>query len=130
MKLRDRIFQKYGGRCAYCGCELQKGWHVDHITPKVYQGTNEIENLNPACKYCNNYKCHSKLETFRTYTKQMLNEKLEYLFKSKTKMQVAINMGAIKHQEWDGVFYFEKLNSDMQTNGASQEKPNSKENDG
>lgn len=114
MKLRDRVFKKYDGRCAYCGCELKKGWHIDHIIPIVYQGTNEIENLNPSCKYCNNYKCHSKLETFRMYTRQMLNEKLEYLFKSKTKMQVAINMGAIKHQEWDGVFYFEKLNSEQE----------------
>ncbi len=28
---RDIVFNKYGGKCAYCGCELQKGWHVDHI---------------------------------------------------------------------------------------------------
>lgn len=33
MKERDIIFNKYGGRCAYCGCELQKGWHVDHREP-------------------------------------------------------------------------------------------------
>jgi hypothetical protein len=30
---RQKIFDKYGGRCAYCGCELQKGWHVDEIEP-------------------------------------------------------------------------------------------------
>lgn len=28
---REKIFQKFGGKCAYCGCELQKGWHVDHV---------------------------------------------------------------------------------------------------
>lgn len=23
---------KFGGRCAYCGCELpEKGWHADHV---------------------------------------------------------------------------------------------------
>lgn len=35
MKKKDReiIFNKYGGRCAYCGEELQKGWHVDEIEP-------------------------------------------------------------------------------------------------
>lgn len=32
-KDRQKIFDKYGGRCAYCGCELQKGWHVDEIEP-------------------------------------------------------------------------------------------------
>jgi len=107
---RQRVYDKYDGKCAYCGCELVKGWHVDHINPIVYGGTNDLNNLNPSCKYCNNYKCHSKLETFRTYTKQMLNEKLHYLFKSKTKMQVAINLGSVTLKEWDGLFYFETLN--------------------
>lgn len=30
---RLKIFNKFGGRCAYCGCELQKGWHVDELMP-------------------------------------------------------------------------------------------------
>lgn len=30
---REIVFNKYGGKCAYCGCELQKGWHVDHVEP-------------------------------------------------------------------------------------------------
>ncbi len=28
-KQRELIFNKYGGKCAYCGCELAKGWHID-----------------------------------------------------------------------------------------------------
>lgn len=32
-KKRSIVFAKYNGRCAYCGCELQKGWHVDHLKP-------------------------------------------------------------------------------------------------
>jgi hypothetical protein len=30
---RQRIFDKYDGRCAYCGCGLEKSWHVDEIEP-------------------------------------------------------------------------------------------------
>lgn len=30
---RQKIFEKFGGKCAYCGCDLEKGWHVDHIEP-------------------------------------------------------------------------------------------------
>jgi hypothetical protein len=30
---RQKIFNKYDGHCAYCGCELEKGWHVDEIEP-------------------------------------------------------------------------------------------------
>jgi 5-methylcytosine-specific restriction endonuclease McrA len=109
MTRREKVYNKFGGRCSYCGVYLVKGWNVDHINPKVLGGTDDFENLNPSCKDCNNYKCHSDLETFRMYTKQMFNEKLHYLFKSKTKMQVAINMGVITHKEWDGIFYFERL---------------------
>ena len=30
---REFIFNKFGGKCAYCGCDLQKGWHVDELEP-------------------------------------------------------------------------------------------------
>lgn len=109
-KLRQQIYDKYEGRCAYCGTDLVKGWNVDHISPKVYGGTDDMGNLNPSCKDCNNYKCHTDLEGYRKQLHKMLNEKPEYLFKSKTKMQVAINMGSIKQTNWNGVFYFETIN--------------------
>lgn len=32
-KTRQLIFDKFGGKCAYCGCDLEKGWHVDEIEP-------------------------------------------------------------------------------------------------
>jgi len=110
-KIRAIVFDKYGGKCAYCGVDLVKGWNVDHIKPQIFGGTNDLENLNPSCKDCNNYKCHTDLEGYRNQLHKMLNEKLEYLFKSKTKMQVAMNMGSIKHTLWDGKFYFERVGS-------------------
>lgn len=45
-KKRQIVFDKYGGKCAYCGCELLKGWHVDHASPvhriKKYVGGDLI----------------------------------------------------------------------------------------
>jgi 5-methylcytosine-specific restriction endonuclease McrA len=113
-KIRTIVFDKYGGRCAYCGVYLVKKWNVDHIKPKVFGGTNDFHNLNPSCKDCNNYKCHTDLEGYRKQLYKMVNEKIEYLFKSKTKMQVAMNMGVIKHTFWDGKFYFERVGSTNQ----------------
>jgi hypothetical protein len=108
-KIRAIVFDKCGGKCAYCGVDLVKGWNVDHIKPRIFGGTNDLDNLNPSCKYCNNYKCHTDLEGYRNQLHKMLNDKLEYLFKSKTKMQVAMNMGSIKHTLWDGKFHFERV---------------------
>lgn len=35
MKKKDReiVFNKFGGRCAYCGEPLRNGWHVDELLP-------------------------------------------------------------------------------------------------
>lgn len=32
-KQREIIFNKYNGKCAYCGVNLQKGWHIDELLP-------------------------------------------------------------------------------------------------
>jgi 5-methylcytosine-specific restriction endonuclease McrA len=31
---REALRMKFGGKCAYCGCDLtEKGWHADHVEP-------------------------------------------------------------------------------------------------
>ena len=108
--IRQTVYNKCNGHCAYCGVELQFAkMHIDHIYPKIYGGSDYIENLNPSCKYCNNYKCFYGIKSLREALNTMFNEKLEYLFKSKTKMQIAINFGIVKLEKWDGLFYFEKI---------------------
>jgi 5-methylcytosine-specific restriction endonuclease McrA len=42
-KDRQLIFDKYNGKCAYCGCDLKKGWHVDHVEP-VRRFTKTIDS--------------------------------------------------------------------------------------
>ena len=39
-KQREQIFNKFGGKCAYCGCELPIRWHADHIEPIYREGKN------------------------------------------------------------------------------------------
>jgi len=109
---RKKVLAKYDGKCAYCGTPITiRTLNVDHITPKVFHGTDDIENLNPSCWECNNYKQHSDIEFLRECMRKMLNElPHQRLFKSKTKMQVAINMGAVTMSKWDGLFYFERIN--------------------
>jgi hypothetical protein len=50
-KDREQIRMKYGGRCAYCGCELVKGWHVDEVEP-VRRRYKTVGNtyINPQTK--------------------------------------------------------------------------------
>lgn len=55
---RLKIYNKYNGRCAYCGCKLEyKDMQVDHIIPQRIAGsTNDLDNLMPTCRTCNHYK--------------------------------------------------------------------------
>ena len=59
VRLRD------GGRCVYCGrkAAFRKG-HVDHLTPRSWCGSDEVENLAWSCIDCNQRKGTCDLEAF------------------------------------------------------------------
>lgn len=111
---RLKVFDKYRGKCAYCGCELQKGWHVDHIEPIVRnwnEGTCEkpenhkLQNFNPSCASCNIQKSSLTMEQFRAQIKQFINSLNQY----STQYKFAKRYGLICETEIEVKFYFEKL---------------------
>lgn len=101
---RQDIYAKYNGHCAYCGKEIEyKDMQVDHIIPKRLGGTNDLNNLNPACRRCNHYKRAYRLERYRDLIKKLYT-KVRELYLCKT----AEDYGIIEFKEWDGKFYFER----------------------
>lgn len=51
---RRAIYNRNKGRCAICGDFVPYGeFTIDHITPLAKGGTNDLENLQCACKVCN-----------------------------------------------------------------------------
>ncbi len=58
--VRERVHQKFGGRCAYCGTAIAYGaMQVDHYLPKCKErfylrrckkDVHAEENLMPACR--------------------------------------------------------------------------------
>lgn len=50
---RDRVLAKNGGRCVYCGDPADT---IDHVIPKSKGGTDDLDNLVPACRDCNSRK--------------------------------------------------------------------------
>lgn len=124
---RQKVFDKYGGRCAYCGCELQKGWHVDEIEPIrrnweyvkdssgfknkkkytdcVHPERLNIGNQNPACASCNINKHSMSLEEFRSSIKQFIQSLSLY----STQYKIAKRFGLIEEIDNPVVFYFETI---------------------
>lgn len=123
---RQLIFNKYGGKCAYCGCKLEKGWHVDEIEPvrrnwtyvedtttgfdikKKYIGCIHperfsIENQNPACASCNINKHSMTLEEFRSSIKGFM----KHLNEVSTQYKIAKRYGLVRESGIEVKFYFE-----------------------
>jgi len=121
---RDRVLNKTGGRCAYCGCILEKGWHVDEVEPcrrnfkydsdkgkNLFDGTYMhpervvFENQMPACASCNRLKSSQPLEAFRSVIQNFVNSLNTYTLQYK----FAKRYGQIQETPKPIVFYFETL---------------------
>ena len=113
-KTREIVLNKYGGKCAYCGCELTiSTMQVDHIKSVyksclengyVYIQDDSLENLNPSCRQCNFYKGALDIEQFRYKIKTILYRTCQNTFQAK----LAKKLGMMKVAQFDK-FYFEKL---------------------
>lgn len=112
MTKREKVYEKTGGHCAYCGCELKKGWHIDHVKP-IYRGdtrdyykckgTDDIGNMLPSCPSCNLYKSTMPLETFRRMIANTVNSSKKY-----TCVSIALRYGLLEETGKKVKFYFEE----------------------
>ena len=127
-KQRAELRMKFGGRCAYCGCELpEKGWHADHVeaalrkwefgerqsngtrravaTGEFWRPENDaIENLFPACAPCNLFKATFSVDLFREEITRQAERARSYSVNFRT----AERFGLVEVVEKPVVFWFEK----------------------
>lgn len=102
---RLQVFNKYGGRCAYCGREMEiKEMQVDHMIPLRAGGADEMCNYMPACRRCNHYKRGSSLEVFR----EMVEKIPQKLWRDSYIFRVGVDYGFFESNEKVVVFYFER----------------------
>ena len=112
--IRQQVYEKYNGHCAYCGCELDiKDMQVDHLDSLYraeYEGRevdNSIDNFMPACRQCNYYKGTSTIDEFR---RKILH--LERTALISFPVRLAQKYGIIIVKDWDMKFYFERIGND------------------
>lgn len=79
---RERLYSQYNGHCAYCGKSISRSeMTIDHIVPKSKGGSNDDDNLLPACRACNLGKGRMSLEEFsEVYFENSPNPKVEKFY--------------------------------------------------
>lgn len=140
--LRNEVYNKFGGKCAYSGTDLKEDWQIDHLVPKtlfetVYRNklrfveapndVDHIDNLMPVQRIINHYKRSLLLEDFRNWYLGELHERLKKLPKNprveksirhkEYLLEVAELFGITPEKPFDRIFYFEKL---QEKNNESQ----------
>ena len=116
------VFDKYGGKCAYCGCDLEKGWHVDHIEPikrnyyynrhkrkwmsrgSCENPNDDMSNFNPSCPSCNRMKSSFTLKQFRELIGGFINSLNSY----HPQYRFVKKYGLVEETNKPVVFYYEK----------------------
>ena len=118
---REQVRLKFGGKCAYCGCDLPERWHADHIEPigrtdwfakqgftpmgHDYPERDVIENMNPACPPCNIDKHSLSLESWR----QMIERSNEVLQRDVSTFRRALRFKLLEIRPEPVTFHFERL---------------------
>lgn len=97
---RKKVYEMFGGRCAYCGKPIKfEAFHIDHIVSKIYGGTRSDDNVYPACVDCNIFKSSRTLSEFRERIENVQAENIATRIMSK---YYGVEMKPI-------TFYFEEL---------------------
>jgi 5-methylcytosine-specific restriction endonuclease McrA len=127
-KNREIIYNKYNGRCAYCGEVLQKGWHIDELEPVrrkftydknkgTFKATGDclhperfnIDNQMPSCPSCNINKHSMSLEEFRN----LISGFMKHLNEVNTQYKIAKRYGLVNETIKPIVFYFERVSANV-----------------
>lgn len=123
-ELRKSVYEKYGGRCAYCGKSIAyKDFQVDHYIPQSMEfvfaggdidgitGINDLKNLMPSCRMCNHYKRANSITLFRRYIEEIPRKlRNDYIYK------VGVKYGLIIENEHPVRFYFETVEQEEKEN--------------
>ncbi|MCK5610551.1 HNH endonuclease [Candidatus Pacearchaeota archaeon] len=117
---REKIRNMFDCKCAYCGKDLEKTFHVDHVKPvmrgwnenwkhrSIRAGKDEIDNMVPACPRCNRWKATFTVEEFR----MEISEQVNRLRLRSAPFRLTEDYGLIQSVDKQIVFWFEMFNKE------------------
>ena len=118
-EFKQKVYRKFYGHCAYCGCELEyKDMQIDHIQPVELKGTDDFNNLVPTCRMCNFYKSTTSIEVFRENIRTIpIRLEYDYIYR------LALKYGNIERRTEPIKFFFERFTGCKACGFCSHFKP-------
>lgn len=102
------VYQKYGGRCAYCGRKIKyKDMQIDYadiISAIENAGENANELRMPCCNLCYFNKGYSNIEQFRDYLEREIDRLEDFI-----EYKLASIYGFCEIKRKPIQFYFERF---------------------
>lgn len=121
---RAALREKFDGKCAYCGNDLGRAMHADHLQPciritrdpwgkplpaaecrMVKPERNTVANMMPACAPCNLHKGGYDLEGWR----DIIQRSASIVAKQTSTFKAGERFGVIVVNNAPVEFYFERL---------------------
>ena len=107
---RKKVYQKYDGRCSYCGRGIDfHEMQVDHKEAKSLfkdiRSADFWDNLMPSCRACNIRKNTMSIKRFRSE----LSRDILQLKRDQPKFRLLLKYGLIEICDREIEFYFEKV---------------------
>lgn len=111
---RDKIFEMFTGKCAFCGGYLVKGWHVssvqdlqDFIWSYISKtlATPDMLPFLPSCQSCNGVRGKLTIEGFR----RKIAGDLFFIQEACIQYRTSLRFGLVEETAKEVIFYLEKL---------------------
>lgn len=101
--IRLQVFNKFAGKCAYCGNPLNLlHFQIDHINPHIK--SNSLLNLYPCCSRCNILKSHRTPDEWKIQIKSKL-----YVLQHENPFTCFLtSLNQVSYSNFEIQFYFEK----------------------
>ena len=127
---KEALRAKFDGRCAYCGCKLDR-MHADHMQPvirlvndpwgnplpaserrMIKPERNVVSNMMPACAPCNLHKGGYTLEGWR----DIIQRSAVILRKQTSTFKAGERFGVISVSDDPVIFHFERVSQHTSEN--------------
>jgi len=108
-RVRKQVFKKYYGKCCFCGTDID--FDLAKVSKRTNTANSDLNNILLSCKLC--YELKKGLTPYSAFcSPDDFRAKLISFFRDSLESKIIRSMSnysIIETKQFDGIFYFEKI---------------------